>query len=204
MENGILLSWDTIYASLIAVVIAIISTSAITYQAGLNYGKDLGRKEKARELIESSERDRYLRLYVPLERLFENHHLTVCESKRYPSFSKRMKRSFGFLARCRFRSSAIAIVDSGFSERAEFECGSDFPIDQVEAIISENLDIADQELRGLAGAVKRERFDKQYDAMPSADYPWEQSNLLTRAELSLLRYIKGMYGKLNSRFASLL
>ena len=184
--------------------IAITTVSATTYHAGLTHGKALGRKEKELELNESSERDRYLKLYVPLERLFENHHLTICTSKRYPSFYKRMKRSFSFLSQCRFRSSAIAIVDSGFSEWAEFECGSDFPIDKIEAIISTNLDITDQELRGLAATVKHERFEKHYDALPSADYPWEQSNLLTRAELLLLKYIHGMYGKLNSRFTSLL
>lgn len=197
----ITLSWDAIFGASVAVLIAIATATTAAFQAGLKLGKTLGRQDKARELNDSNERERYLRLYVPLQRLFDNHFLTTCTSERYPRLWQRIRRAYRFLASGRIHMSLHALVDSGFSEAAEFECGSDFPIEQIQSLISANLDIADQEIQHLTGRVRRQQFDEFNTPSISRDDPWEHSKLLSNQELSLLRYIHSEFDKLNSRFA---
>jgi hypothetical protein len=200
MGKVVTLSLDVIVGSLVAVVLAIGTGVATGYLAGLEHGKTVGRQEKARELQESTERDRYTRLYVPLKRLFEDSFLTICSLTRYPAFSQRMRRSIRFLMRGRLKGAATALVDSGFSEGAEFECGSSFPIEKIEILISDNLDVADQELQNLTGAVRRRQFDDYQNPSNSEGNPWERETLLSKEELSLYRHIHSEYDKLNSRF----
>ena len=69
----ITLSWDAILGASVAVLIAIATATTAAFQVGLKRGKAIGRQDKARELNDSNERERYLRLYVPLKRLFDNH-----------------------------------------------------------------------------------------------------------------------------------
>ncbi len=198
----ITLSWDAVFGASVAVLTAIATATAAAFQVGLKRGKALGRQDKARELNDSNERKRYLRLYVPLQRLFDNHFLTTSTSELYPRLSQRIRRAYRFLANGRIHMSVKALVDSGFSEAAEFECGSDFPIEQIQSLISANLDIADQEIQHLTGIVRRQQFDEFNAPSISRDYPWEHSVLLSDQELSLLRHIHSEYDKLNSRFTS--
>jgi hypothetical protein len=144
MGKVVTLSLDAILGSLVGVVLAIATGFATGYLTGLTHGKTLGRQEKARELNESTERDRYTRLYVPLKRLFDSHFLTICSLTLYPGFAQRMRRSLRFLMRGRLQKSATALLDYGFSEGAEFECGNSFPMEKIENLISDNLDVADQ------------------------------------------------------------
>jgi hypothetical protein len=200
MGKVVTLSLDAIVGSLVAVVLAI-GTGVVTgYFAGLEHGKTLGRQEKARELQESTERDRYTRLYVPLKRLFEDCFLTICRLTRYPTFSQRMRRSLRFLMRGRLKGAATALVDSGISEAAEFECGSSFPIEKIEILISDNLDVADQELQNLTGALRRRQFDDYQSPSNAKGNPWKRETSLSKEELSLYRHIHSEYDKLNSRF----
>ena len=200
MGKVVNLSLDTIVNSLVAVVLAISTGFATGYLAGLAHGKALGRQEKARELEEATERDRYTRLYVPLKRLFENCFLTISSSKLYPTILQRMRRSLRFLLLGRLQRAVTSLIDSGFSEEAEFECGSSFPIDEIETLISENLDVADQDLQNLAGTVRRRHFDDHKNPSNSRGNPWERETSLSREELSLCRHIHAEYAKLNSRF----
>jgi hypothetical protein len=201
MGKSVTLSWDALYGSLVAIAIAIGTAYASGYRTGRASGKILGRQEKARELNESTERERYLRLYVPLKRLFGNCFLTTSRLILYPKLSQRVKRAFRFLMRGRLKMSATALSDTGFSEGAEFECGSAYPSDQIERLISDNLDIADQELQSLAGALRRKQFDDHLSPSNADDYPWERVTTLSKQELSLLRYIYSEYDKLNARFS---
>lgn len=201
MGKVVTLSWDAVFSSLVAIAIAIGAAYSSGYRTGLASGKIVGRQEKARELNESTERERYLRLYVPLKRLFENCFLTTSRLILYPKFSQRAKRAFGFLVRGRLKMSAAALIDTGVSEGAEFECGSAYPSDQIERLISDNLDIADQELQSLAGALRRRQFDDHLSPSNADDYPWERATTLSKEELSLLRYISSEYDKLNDRFS---
>jgi hypothetical protein len=201
MGKSVTLSWDALYGSLIAIAIAIGTAYASGYRTGRASGKILGRQEKARELNESTERERYLRLYVPLKQLFGNCFLTTSRLILYPKLSQRVKRAFRFLMRGRLKMSATALSDTGFSEGAEFECGSAYPSDQIERLISDNLDIADQEHQSLAGALRRKQFDDHLSPSNADDYPWERVTTLSKQELSLLRYIYSEYDKLNARFS---
>lgn len=202
MGKVVTVSWDALFGSLVAIAIAIGTAYASGYHTGLASGKILGRQEKASELNESTERERYLRLYVPLKRLFENCFLTTTRLILYPKFSQRVKRAFRFLMRGRLKISAAAFIDTGFSEGAEFECGSAYPSDQIERLISDNLDIADQELQSLAGALRRKQFDDHPSPSNVDDYPWERVTTLSKEELSLLRHIHAEYDKLNARFSN--
>jgi hypothetical protein len=200
MAQGITLSPDGVVASLVTIVLAMATACKASYLHGLQAGKAQGRSQTLQELNRDGTKRRYQELYVPLARLFADHIFSTCTAIRYSSLRSRIARSWRFAKRAKIRYSINALVDRGISKTATFECGREFPFDEIQRLVQDNLDIADRELQNLVGSVQRMRFHEYHPNQESAPNPWDHETALGLEEQALYSHIINEYEMLNEMF----
>jgi hypothetical protein len=200
MAQGIILSPDAVVTSLVTIVLTLATTYMAAYRHGLQAGKAQGRSQTLQELNRDSAKKRYQELYVPLARLFADHIFATCTAIRYSSLRIRIARSWRFAKRGQIRYSINALVDLGISETATFECGREFPFDEIQRLVQDNLDIADRELQNLVGSLQRMRFYEHQPNRESAPNPWDHETVLGLEEQALYSHIIKEYEILNEMF----
>jgi hypothetical protein len=201
MTTGITLSPGEAASSLVAIVLSIAATYIGAYQHGLQAGKAQCRSKALLELNLDSERKRYQNLYVPLKKLFASHFFVATTTFRYKRLSCRIARSWRFAKRGNIRYSAKALVDQGITATAAFECGKEFPFDDIQRLVDDNLNIADSKLQDLVRTVQRMRFDSHQPLWESAGSLWDQETVLSLEEQALFSHINKEFQRLNERFA---
>ena len=166
---------NTLFA-LVTVVLAV-ATGAVAvyrfaYARGFAAAKD--------EFRASRLRDRYERLYAPMEALFLTRHVTTAHAVLAAHFTQRVGNAWKLAKGGNLLLAARALRDRCETrECAEIEYGGRFPMGRILRILAENETFADSELLQLVCSADRSRYES----------PTDDECGLTDEEFALFRHI---------------
>jgi hypothetical protein len=152
----------------------------------------LAYRKAKKELQESTERQQFEKIYVPLRVMLLDIHVTTAQGIRYPCFSWRWRRAIKFLKDGYYKIAFFALFDNGKSELSgEAEYGALFSLDDVKKILTKNPHLVSARLMHLYQLADRASYE-----IGKHDY-----HELLPEDLKLIDYIYERYEKLSRRFA---
>lgn len=172
--------------SLITIVGAIAALYTFGYKRGFN---------KARNDVKFiSMQKSYELVYAPLRKALLDTHISTATYTRYGWFNQRWERSKSDLVKFKLLGACRKLFDKGTSKPTAGVDHGDFPIEEIRAIIKENLQWADSGLIRNLQYAERSRID--HDIM-NEYYNKPPDGILTNYEFDLVNHILDTYYKLN-------
>ncbi|GAH69461.1 unnamed protein product, partial [marine sediment metagenome] len=150
----------------------------------------LGRSKAEREARKEALLNRYKLIYVPLTTLLLDSHITIVSAVLHPRISQRVKRAWPYIKKLNLTIGLQKLLDKhGIKTGAEVEFGAPFPLPEVQKIVKEHGQWADNKLTILLQQAGR----SQYESSESDEFS------LTDEELALLDHIRKKYHQLNRK-----
>lgn len=188
-----MLSDIPMYVKVIASSITIISAVIGLYKYAFKRGAESQINNRKKEVLQN----RYELIYVPMLSLLLDKHVTSAIAVLYPTFKKRLKRSYGLFKKKKFNKGYIALWDKyGKKPSAEIEWGGEFPIKELSDILESNLEWTDEKLLYLIQRIKRSYIENSHMDY-YVDWSHPHNNSLTESEFELYNHIHDMYKRLN-------
>ena len=148
----------------------------------------LGRNKAVKQARKEAFLNRYKLIYVPLRTLLLDSHITTVSVVLYPRISQRVKRAWPYIKKLNLTISLQKLVDKhGVKTGAEVEFGAPFPLSEIQKIVKERGEWADNKLIILLQRALRSQCES----------PKSNEFLLAEEELALARHIWKKYHQLN-------
>ena len=177
-----ILDWVSKIAPIIVIAGALIGTYIWAYR--------LGRNKAEKELRKEALLNRYRLIYVPLTTLLLDSHITIVSAVLHPRISQRVKRAWPYIKKLNLTIGLQKLLDKhGIKTGAEVEFGAPFPLPEIQKIVKEHGQWADNKLITLLQRAGR----SQYESSESDEFS------LTDEELALLNHIRKKYHQLNRK-----
>jgi hypothetical protein len=104
--------------------------------------------------------DRFDRIYAPLRELLLDVHITYFgENARYPYLRLRVRRFWRHFRNAGLRGSFRLLFDKGKSRSSVVVEFGYFPLEEILAVVKQNVRLADGKLLSLVQAVNRSRYE---------------------------------------------